>query len=70
MIRIFSFAARYAVASLSLAIGVAQQPASVSFYRVDFLKAKPGKLAEYQAFLKKNLPAISQASIKAGKLTS
>jgi hypothetical protein len=58
------------IAILSITAGVAQQPAPVNFYRVDFMKPKPGKTTEYEAFLKKNLPGISQASIKDGKLLS
>jgi hypothetical protein len=62
--------ARSLIAFLSISIGVAQQPAPVNYYRVDFIKAKPGKLAEYETFLKKNVPGISQVSIKDGKLLS
>lgn len=63
--------ASFSVAALFLATAMAQQPVTPpAFYRVDFLKAKPGKLTDYEAFLKKNLPGISQASIKAGKLSA
>ncbi|MGD1070367.1 MAG: hypothetical protein ABSB15_09515 [Bryobacteraceae bacterium] len=63
--------ASLSVVAFSLATAVAQQPVTPpAFYRVDFLKAKPGKLTDYEAFLKKNLPGISQASIKAGKLSA
>lgn len=37
-----------------------------AFYAIEFIKAKPGKLAEYKEFLHKNLPPIGVARIKAG----
>lgn len=60
---------RSVIAFFSLAsLMLAQQPTPPAFYRVDFIKTKPGKQTEYTDFLKKNVTAISQASIKSGKL--
>lgn len=55
---------------LPLAVACAQQPTAPSFYHVDFIKTKPGKMQEYKDFLKQNVIAISQSQIKAGKLMS
>jgi len=60
------FASVSAVA-FSLATAVAQQPVPASYYQVSFIKAKPGKLTDYEAFLKKNLPGIAKSQIKDGK---
>lgn len=62
-------AKRSILALLTVSACVAQQP-TLNYYRVDFLKAKPGKLSEYEDFLKKNVTALSQTAIKEGKLLS
>jgi hypothetical protein len=63
-------ASRSLIAIFSVALGCAQTATPPTFFRVDFIKTKPGKATEYTDFLKKNLPAITQAQIKAGKLLS
>lgn len=65
-----SILSRAVVAALFVSTAFAQFNYPVNYYRVQFLKAKPGKLSEYEAFVKKNVPSISQASIKEGKLVS
>jgi hypothetical protein len=66
-----SAAARSLIAIFSFTLaGTAQQATPPAYYRIELIKAKPGKLSEYETFLKKNIPAITQAQLKAGKLTA
>jgi hypothetical protein len=68
--RSLSAAASATAVLLSLSIAAAQPLVPTAYLRADFIKVKPGKLPDYEAFLKKNIPAITDAGIKAGKLTS
>jgi hypothetical protein len=56
------------IALFSFTAGFAQQVTPPSFYRAEFLKAKPGKLLEYRTFLKENMPVIARSQIKSGNL--
>jgi len=68
-VRIHLNVARSLFALLSLATAFAQQP-SLNYYRVNFIKAKPGTIADNEAFMKKNITALAQADIKEGRMVS
>lgn len=59
---------RSLIALFSFTVGFAQQVTPPSFYRVEFLKSKPGKFGEYRTFLKTNMPTIARAQVKSGNL--
>ena len=66
--RIHLNVARSFFALLSLTTAFAQQPPS--YYRVNFIKAKPGTIADNEAFMQKNAAALAKAGIKEGRFTN
>ena len=54
---------------VSLGVALAQQPKTVSFYEVSFVKTKPDKGSAYRSFLKTNAPLL-QAGVKDGRWMS
>jgi len=68
-VRIHLNVARSLFALLSLTTAFAQQP-TLNYYRVNFIKTKPGTLAENETFMKSNVAPLAKADLKEGRIIS
>jgi hypothetical protein len=58
----------FACLTLSATLATAQQP-QPNFYRISFVKTKPDKVADFQAFFKETVIPIQKVLIQAGSVT-